>query len=61
MEELLKLINKTKDDHPSLSTDCDAILEECKFYIETRGDEENEIAVAIEIINDMVKQLEEWE
>jgi hypothetical protein len=61
MEELLKLANRMKEQHPSLEADIDLIVEECKYYVETRGDEKGETTAAIEIINDIVNQLEEYD
>ncbi len=60
MEELLRLINKTKEENPVLSTDMDAILEDVRNSVAQGKDEDMEVSFAMSLIDDLVKQLEEW-
>lgn len=61
MEELLKLAKRTKEAFPYLLWDIDSIVEDCKFQIEKGNNEEIELHFAIQNINELVKQLEEYD
>jgi len=61
MEELLKLANKTKEEHPSLLFDVDSIVEECKYWMVQGRNEALETSTAMDIISDLVKQLEKYD
>jgi len=61
MEELIKLAKRTKEAFPSLIWDIDSIVEECNVQVSQGENEELEIIAAIGNINELVKQLEEYD
>ena len=60
MEELLKLAKITKENHPYLLFDVDSILSECIYWVDQGRDEDLETSTAIDNINSLIKQSEEW-
>lgn len=61
MEELLKLAKRTKEAFPILIWDIDSIVEDCTYQINLGENKDIEIMSAIGNINELVKQLEEYD